>query len=248
MIILTIGSITLYGLLTGVVGTGLGGVLGIFCRRQNAAFLSAILSYAAGTMLAVVTFSLLPQAFSQASLNLVLSGVAVGVIFLTVLEVWAEQHTRCAADPSACGMRHLGISIAVGIALHNLPEGLAIGSGMQAAPGLGLSLMITILLHDVPEGLSMAIPLQKGALSARKALWLCILSGAPTGLGAFLGAAAGTVSPQVLAFCLSLAAGAMLYVTASDILPQTHHLYPGRIPGAFMILGVITGMIISICI
>ncbi len=243
---MTLTTITLYGLFTGVAGTGLGGVLGLFCREKSAAFLSSVLSYAAGAMLAVVTFSLLPEAFSQASLPLVLWGVGAGVAFLTFSESFSDKRQKTDSD---CGhMRRLGLVIAIGIALHNLPEGLAIGSGMQAAPGLGFSLMVTILLHDVPEGLSMAIPLQKGRMRPPQAVWICVLSGLPTGVGAFLGAAAGSVSPSVLAFCLSLAAGAMLYVTASDILPQAQTLYPGRIPGAFMILGVITGMIISICI
>jgi ZIP family zinc transporter len=237
--------ITGYGLLTGVAGTGLGGILGLFCRRRSAAFLSAVLSYAAGAMLAVTTFGLLPQALKTGGLPLVLVGVLIGVVGMTAGESWMEKRQEMSSGGE---MRRLGLAIAVGIALHNLPEGLAIGSGMQAIPALGFSLMLTILLHDIPEGLSMVIPLEKGNLSGGKAVAISALSGVPTGIGAYLGGAAGAVSPAVLTFCLSLAAGAMLYVAASDLLPQTQALYPGRVPGGFLILGLMTGMIISICI
>lgn len=243
---MTIWTITLYGLLTGIIGTGLGGVLSIFTRNRGNGFLSAILSYAAGTMLSVVTFGLLPEAFQLASFPFVLIGIGAGILFLTLTEEWTQRQQTSRQKNSE--MLRLGITISIGIALHNLPEGLAIGSGMEAAFGLGLSLALTILLHDIPEGLSMAIPLEAGGMSLGKAAFITALSGVPTGLGAFIGAAAGTISPAFLTFCLSFAAGAMLYVTAADIIPQSQTLFPGRVPGMFMILGVITGMIISICI
>lgn len=61
-----------------------------------------------------------------------------------------------------------GIIVSIGLALHNFPEGLAIGSGFGASIKLGLSLAIAICLHDIPEGISMAVPMKNGGIKRVK--------------------------------------------------------------------------------
>lgn len=241
--------ITLYGLLTGVVGTGLGAILAFLTNKKGVRFMSSILEYAAGMMLAVVLIDLFPQAFERASLFEVMFGMIIGIIFMLLTECITDHSSKKSHLPKQKEeLFSLGLTMAIGISLHNLPEGLAVGSGFDAAKTLGISLAITILIHDIPEGIAMAIPLKSSGLSPFKVIMIASASGIPTGVGAFLGSFIGNFSQSFISFCLSLASGAMLYVALADIIPQSKKLYKGRLSSLFNILGVITGIIISICI
>lgn len=241
---------TLYGTFTGVVGTGIGGLCARFTEHRSGRFLSSILEYSAGMMLAVVLTDLLPHAFELAALPFVMTGVTIGVVFMVFMEEWTShlQKKWHSIPRDKQAMFRMGVTMAIGIALHNLPEGLAIGGGFEANFSLGLSLALTILIHDVPEGVALAVPLRVSGLSLKKAALVAAASGIPTGIGALIGGLIGQVAPKTISLCLSLAAGAMLYVVLSDLIPQSKKLYSGRLPSFFNILGVLTGIIISICL
>ena len=135
-----------------------------------------------------------------------------------------------------------GIIVSIGLALHNIPEGLAIGSGFDSSTSLGLSLAIAICLHDVPEGISMAVPIKNGGMSPIKVMIYVILSGVATGLGALIGAIVGNISIGVIAICLSFAAGAMLYIVTGELIPEANELYKGRITALGNMMGFIIGL------
>lgn len=136
-----------------------------------------------------------------------------------------------------------GIIVSIGLALHNFPEGLAIGSGFGASLKLGYSLALAILLHDIPEGVSMAVPMKNGGMKISKVIFYVILSGITTGIGAFFGALVGTISQEIIAICLSFAAGAMLYIVSGELIPESNKLYKGRIASIGNILGFILGIL-----
>ena len=135
-----------------------------------------------------------------------------------------------------------GIIVSIGLALHNFPEGLAIGSGFGASIKLGYSLALAILLHDIPEGVSMAVPMKNGGMKISKVIFYVILSGITTGVGAFFGALIGTISKEVIAICLSFAAGAMLYIVSGELIPESSKLYTGRMNSIGNICGFILGI------
>lgn len=107
----------------------------------------------------------------------------------------------------------------------------------------GYSLAITILIHDIPEGISMAVPMKNGGMKSLKVIILVILSGVTTGIGAFFGSAIGSVSQEIIAICLSFAAGAMLYIVTGELTPEANNLYKGRMTSLGNILGFIIGVI-----
>ena len=139
-----------------------------------------------------------------------------------------------------------GIIIAIGLAIHNFPEGLAIGSGFGASISLGLSLAISIALHDIPEGIVVATPMVNNGSSKKRALIITVLSGITTGIGAFLGAILGTLSTEIIALSLSFATGCMMYVVSGEIIPESHKLYSGRITSLANILGFIIGLVVTL--
>ena len=74
----------------------------------------------------------------------------------------------------------------------------------------------------------MAVPMKNGGMKPSKVIYYVILSGVTTGVGAFFGAIIGTISEQIIAVCLSFAAGAMLYIVSGELIPESNNLYKGR--------------------
>ena len=141
----------------------------------------------------------------------------------------------------ASGLR-TGIIVSIGLAIHNFPEGLAIGSGFEASLKLGLGLAIAICLHDIPEGISMAVPMKNGGMKKSRVIFYVLLSGITTGIGAFFGAIIGAISESVIAICLSFAAGAMLYIVSGELIPESNKLYRGRMSAIGNMIGFILGI------
>lgn len=235
--------ISLLGLFFGTIGTTLGGIIGIFTKRNSNKFLSFVLSFASGLMLAVVCFDLIPEALEMTSVFTVLLGIVLGIITMIGCDVLVDK--KFSSNNSKLGNMSLvktGVIVSIGLALHNIPEGLAIGSGFEASTTLGFSLAIAIALHDVPEGLSMAIPMKSGGMNPLKIMFYVILSGIATGIGALIGAIVGNISIGVIAICLSFAAGAMLYIVSGELIPESNKLYSGRMSAIGNMLGFIIGL------
>ena len=210
---------TLIGLFFGTFGTTIGGIIGIFLKKKSNKFLSFILSFASGLMMAIICFDLIPEALGISSILNVLLGIGVGIIAMIFCDLLVEKkfNTNQSTKLANNNLLKTGIVVSIGLAIHNFPEGLAIGSGFEASLKLGLSLAIAICLHDIPEGISMAVPMKNGGMSKAKVIFYVILSGITTGIGAFFGAIVGSISTGVIAICLSFAAGAMLYIVSRRI-------------------------------
>lgn len=234
----------LYGVLSGVVGTGAGGFLACFLPAKNKRVLSLLLEYSAGLMLAVVCFDLLPNAFKYAPLSAVLPGVLAGVFLMIISDNVSHKHTG--RNRKNSGIKNTGMVIAFGIALHNFLEGMAVGSGFEAEFTLGISLAIAIMLHDVPEGMSIAIPLRAGGMKRTKAFALALASGLPMGLGSVFGVWVGKITVTYIAVSLAVAGGAMLYIIFVNMLPESKYIYRGRFSSIGSIAGIISGIIVSV--
>ena len=210
---------TLLGLFFGTFGTTIGGLIGVTFKNMSNRFLSFILEFAAGLMIAIVCFDLVPQALELANLSTTFLGIIIGVISMilcdNVIKNNYNENKRIKQKNNS--LLKTGIIVGIGLALHNFPEGLAIGSGFGASYKLGISLALAIALHDIPEGISMAVPMKSGGMKKSKALFYTFASGLTTGLGAFFGAIVGNISQSLISICLSFAAGAMLYIVSRRI-------------------------------
>ncbi len=233
------------GCAAGVVGTGLGGLLAMFVRLRRPGAMSVLLEFSAGVMTGVVCFDLLPEALELSGPWVVLPGILLGC----ALAMWIQDVIKYRKQPKNNRYRGLlgtGVITAVGIAAHNFPEGLAVGSGFAASTGLGLSLIAVILLHDVPEGMATAAPLMGGGVSKSRAVLLAALSGVPMGFGALLGIIAGGVSRGMVAFCLAVSAGTMLYISFGDLIPESKRLYSGRRAAVAGVFGILCGFVLGL--
>ena len=247
--------IAILGLFFGTIGTTIGGLIGVFSKRNSNKFLSFVLAFASGLMLAVICFDLIPDSIEISSVYVTILGIILGIIIMVacdniVQNIFNKKDSYTAKNCSRknkktidVGLLKTGIIVSIGLALHNIPEGLAIGSGFDSSTSLGLSLAIAICLHDVPEGISMAVPMKNGGMNPIKVMLYVILSGIATGFGALIGALVGNISKQIIAVCLSFAAGAMLYIVTGELIPEANKLYKGRITALGNMLGFIIGLL-----
>lgn len=235
---------TLIGLFFGTFGTTIGGIIGVKFKNPSKKFLSFILSFASGLMLAIVCFDLLPEAFNLTNLPTVFLGILLGIIMMIICDLLVDKkfNNSNKFKQNKNDLLKTGIIVSIGLALHNFPEGLAIGSGFGASIKLGLSLAIAICLHDIPEGISMAVPMKNGGIKKSKVIFYVVLSGITTGIGAFFGSIIGEISQSVIAMCLAFAAGAMIYIVSGELTPEANSLYKGRMSAIGSILGLLIGI------
>lgn len=236
---------TLIGLFVGMIGTGAGGLITFFIRNPGKRFLSFILGLSSGLMLSIICFNLLPEAFEIGYLSTGILGIVLGVFIIIYLDEKLSSRMKNYRNFADRSFIKTGILLGLGVALHNFPEGLAIGSGFIAKKELGIGIAVVIGLHNMPEGISMAAPMSIGGMKRWKAFLYTVLAGMPMGLGAFLGALLGEISPQFIAFCLAFAGGTMLYITCGELIPKSNNLSFGRISSYGLVLGFVIGIIVS---
>lgn len=239
---------TILGVFFGTIGTTIGGIIGCTIKNNSNKFLSFILSFAAGLMMAVVCFDLIPEALSISKLSQTIFGIFIGIIIMIICDLIVDRKFKKKkySTNSNSNLLKTGIIVSIGLAIHNVPEGLAIGSGFDASISLGFSLALAICLHDIPEGISMAVPMKNGGMKIYKIMIYVILSGLATGGGALIGAIVGKVSKEIIAICLSFAAGAMLYIVSGELIPESNKLYRGRISALGNMIGFILGIFVTV--
>lgn len=214
-------TVLLMSLLSGLVTT-VGGIVVLRIGKLTRHGLAFFLSLAAGIMLTVVATDLIPASYGYGGQKAVWIGVVTGWVFMMGMRyvVGAVLRKSPLADGTQFHFLRLGWFIAVVMALHDLPEGLAISAGDAIAVKLGMMLAVAIGLHNLPEGMSIAVPLRMAGVPGKKILLIITLAGLFTPLGTLLGLLLFQVTPGLIGSSMAFAAGAMGYVVARDLWPE----------------------------
>lgn len=237
-------AITLIGLAAGVLGTGSGTLIALFIRQPGKVVLSFVLGSAGGIMLAIVLMDLLPESIEVGNFVSAFAGLLAGVIFILLLDLKMPHFHFFETSEEMARFIRTGTILGLGIAMHNIPEGMAIGASYVASPTLGFTLALTIALHNIPEGMAMACPLCAGGMKVRLVLLYTALAGLPMGIGAFLGAVLGAISPLFLSLSLGFAAGAMLYIIFGELIPGAHSAGNGHAGTFGAVFGTVVGILL----
>ena len=224
------------GLLASLVAglfTAVGAIPIFFVRRISQPMEDTLMGFGAGVMLAATAFELVLPVVGIAegdggpwrAVMVVATGIALGGGFLLLLpRAVPHEHfvigPQSGADPAKVKRVWLFI---FAIALHNLPEGLAVGVGFGGEElSDGVALAVGIGLQNIPEGLVVAVALLGLGYSRGTAFGVTLLTGLVQPVGGLLGAGAITLMAALMPWALAFAAGAMLFVISHEIIPESH--------------------------
>jgi zinc transporter, ZIP family len=235
----------LIGFLVGVVPVALGLLWLPSLRRAAPEWLAAFMALNAG-LLAFLAVEALSEALElQAALpsalggaGLVLLGVALSYLFLTAIS------TRLGSGESAAGRGGglaLATLVAIGIGLHNMGEGLAIGSSFALGElALGTFFIVGFMIHNVTEGLGIAAPLAEGRrVSWGKLAALTVVAGAPAILGAWIG---GFLTSDLLGVIFFAAAAGAAFEVVVEVARYVARKAPGGLGSPYVLGGFLAGV------
>jgi len=211
------GLMALLGIYVGVIPVALGMLWLPWLRRVRPHVMRIVMAVTVGLLAFLAIDATLeglelagtgPESFGGTSL--VLLGGVTSYLALTALGSWLAQRRARARDAGASGAQ-LAFLVAFGIGMHNLGEGLAIGSAYATgALALGTFLVVGFALHNTTEGLAIVAPMSGMKASPKRLISLGLLAGAPAILGAWIGASAFNAS--LAAFLFGAGAGAIVQV------------------------------------
>ena len=260
------GLMALLGIYVGVIPVALGMLWLPFVRRIDARWIGGLIAFTVGLLAFLAIDAGLegleiaagaPAAFGGSAL--VFAGALIAYLLLAAVDTWLRRRgERAKGGGVAAGGLYLALLVALGIGLHNLGEGLAIGSAYASgALALGAFLVVGFALHNTTEGLAIVAPLRggeggSGAASPRlvQLVGLGLLAGAPAVLGAWIGAAAFDPSLAALLFGVGVGAIARVIVQIAPSMRDGDGRYLHPLSVAGMIAGIaalyMTGLLISV--
>ena len=214
---------TIAGLLTpvGALPPALG-------RGAGPVWRGLLLGLAAGAMLTVTASELWPAALALGGFGSLILGTLAGMAALYL----AERNLAGRA-----GNGPLAAVFLLGLGLHNLPEGMAIGAGHHAESSLGVAVALAIGLHNLPEGMAAGLLMVGSGYSPARVLFAATVVGLCTPVGTLAGLAWLAAQPALVGALLAFAAGAMLFLGGLRLLPEAL-----RTGGGWALLGAVVAL------
>lgn len=237
------------------LSTGLGSILAFFTKRTNTKFLSAALGLSAGVMVYISFMEMLPEASGMlenafgeqlGSIYMLLSFFG-GIALIALIDFLIpedenphEMHTVEEVTGKKGKMSRTGVMLALVIAIHNFPEGLATFTSALENLDIAIPIVVAISIHNIPEGIAVSVPIYQATGNRKKAFYYSLLSGMAEPLGALVGflILLPFWTPVINAVMLSFVSGIMIFISFDELLPGAekygHHHYA--------IGGVVLGM------
>ncbi len=252
------------GIFIPLAGTTLGAGFVFFLKEQMKPGLQKMmLGFASGVMIAASVWSLIipsiDMAREQGAVPWVpaASGFLLGVAFLLLLDsLIPHLHVNAEVPEGTAAQLKKSTMLVLAVALHNLPEGMAVGvvfagvlsGGTDLPAAAAFALSIGIALQNVPEGAVISMPLIGQGLSRRKAFALGVLSGVVEPAGSLVTLALTGLILPVLPYILSFAAGAMIYVVVEELIPEAQSGPHSNIGTVSTAVGFVLMMILDVAL
>lgn len=203
------------------IGQTVGALVGLIGKPKQKVLLGS-LAFAAAMMISLSLFELIPAALEYTSRFVTLISFFVGIIIMLGVDKILPHINPELMKSEKPSVKRSVFMLVIGIALHNIPEGLAIGIGFQVNPMSGLVIAAGIAAQDIPENIATIIPLYSLTKSRIKSFLIMFFTvvfefvGFLIGYFVFKG-----VDESVLGISLAAAAGFMVYISVEELLPAS---------------------------
>lgn len=236
------------------LATGVGSIIALFTKTTNTRFLSAALGFSAGVMLYISFVEMFPNAQEYLSGAYGDSRGAwfsclsffVGMLLIMLIDNFIPSPesdlTASKTGQHDAVLQRMGILMALAIAIHNFPEGLATFTSTLDDVSLGFAIAVAISIHNIPEGIVTSVPIYYATGNKKKAFAISILSGLTEPLGAILGylILRPFLSNSVYGIIFGIISGIMVYISIEELIPMAREYDKGN----SMIFGATAGMVI----
>jgi len=227
------------------VSTLSGGLIGL----RNKDRLHRFLGYTAGVLMGVVAFDLLPEIFKiltaeHRSPTGAMVALVSGFLLFHIIEKSILIHHTNEAEYEVHKHPQVGVASALALSGHSFLDGVGIGLGFQAGTAVGITVAIAVIAHDFTDGLNTVNLMLLNKNRSRKA-FLFLLLDASTPILGVLSTFLFTVSDNGLTLYLGFFAGFLLYIGASEILPEAHSKHSSYQTIGLTVLGVIFMFIVT---
>jgi len=232
------------------LSTTIGSLLALFVRRPGSRLMTLTLGFSGGVMILVSFVELLPGgigALGFAAANLAFFGGMIAMFLIDALiphDYMAEHHHPETENDQDAALKNrllkAGLFVALGLGIHNFPEGMASFATALSDPQVGIVIAIAIAIHNIPEGLAVSAPVYAATGSRSKAFWWSFLSGVAEPVGASLAALVlmPFLNEAVLGGLLSVVAGIMVFISIDELLPVSRAYGEEHLS----IVGIVVGM------
>ncbi len=239
--------------------TALGAAIVFFFKKVNGLVLDAMMGLSAGVMISASFWSLLNPAINTAnslgmiSWLVVSLGFLIGCIILIFSDIMFGRFLSKKKSPNIKGIKR-SLMLIFSITLHNIPEGLAIGvafgsiasGAKEATLAAAFMLAVGVGIQNFPEGTAVSLPLRRENMSRLKSFIYGMLSGIVEPIAGILGCFLVIYVENILPFFLSFAAGAMIYVAVSELIPESQNNKHKNLMSFFTILGFVIMMMLDV--
>jgi len=249
------------GLIT-ALATGLGAIPFFLVEEFSDRWNVALWGVASGIMVSASLFGLVREGLAYGSSMLLVPGLLAGVVLVVVGHRVVDSFDHHPEEFEAADFKKLVLILGV-LTIHSFPEGVAVGvsfaelglAGAEtigifgfALPVLAVFMTLAISIHNVPEGVAVSIPLRSMAISEWKMVWWAIFSSLPQPIGAVIAFASVRLAREFLPFGFGFAAGAMIYLVATEFVPEALS-YGQGLPGGGkreLITGALSGVVLMV--
>lgn len=228
------------------MGPLIGSLIGVM-KKPTPRLLSSYLGFAAGVMIAISFLQLMPEALRLSSMIYVIIGFVIGFFIMMLIDDLIPHIHPGLSQKEKPSIKWTAYMLLIGIAIHNLPEGLAISSGFASMEKLGIAIALSVALHNIPEGIVTSAPLYASTRKRLKSFLLSFSTAIPILLAFFLGIFLFTFIPDtLLGIIMAITAGIMIYISGDELIPcaeRQKHTHSANIGIA---LGVITVLLTTL--
>ncbi|WP_099157743.1 ZIP family metal transporter [Virgibacillus ndiopensis] len=204
----------LIGVFASGIGVGVGGGLAWIMKgiRENFAF---IYSLSSGLIMGLLVFEMIPESVALGGWGILVIGMMAGVLIFYLIHYGLDRITIITGSQQKDIFIRAGLLLAVSIALHNFPVGMALGSTIGT--DVGNALLATLVLHNIPEGIIIFTPLFLAGFGFFTWVLLTVLITLPIAVGGMVGQYVGVFVPSLLAFIVNLAIAIIFMIAVKEI-------------------------------